>query len=905
MNLSLNSLNTDFQGLQDTRLTWDPYNTKFTGDDFGGKGVIGRDISTGVGLGTSIGAGAGAALGSTLGSWAGPAGAGLGALLGVIAGGIAGGVKKNNAEKRAESMNATNSFLNQQANNEFNNTATNIATNNWLNTMKQNSFEFGGILNQASPYTEYNAGGSHQSNPLGGIMVGIGENGLPNKVEEGEVKYKDYVFSNKTKPSKEFQKHYKIKDKTFAEIFKTYMKAAKETENDPITKKGTEQFAKALMMEQEKVKQMEAAAQQQALQEQQAALYQNPDTTIPTESSSEVPQDANLFTPGGKLKNFFKNWGTEKNDFDPINDGNLLTMSTLIPQGISVIDSLLTQPDYSAANAIAEAGRNLSYVTPTILTDRMEYTPIDTNRYLSSLRNNAAANRNQIRNIAGANRVVAMAALQGSNRDQVTAIGELMPQLEAMNEARRNQAIQFNAGINARNAAARAQADAQNMQVEQAKYNATLQALAAKEAEDKLNAQQRNQNLTSFVTNLGALGTELSNAERLRYLKDNTDMFGNFKGDSSETFGNTPETTLQNAVNNNVSNSPLNINPSNLLDINTSSPNYTWNPATVPSAQQQVQQSANPASLIPTGLYENIKYGEGDQSSIPSNLAIDLDIFNRGKNGPLAETPSNIGSQPTVSSAQTTPMTFNIQPNDDVNFDYNPFDAVNRSLDPSPMPSIYSHTPSYLQRREVPDELPEFNSPHKYSYTSHTPSYFQRKEVPENLPESNIPILGPWLDNKIDYDHSPFDAVNRPLDPPIIPQSKGITTPPGQKISTPPVQRTTNLTSEKLYYNNQNTPYENLDLSGDWLQAWKSLTPKERKEISGALGFPHKKHYAELDYRDRKKLASFMSYITKNNTTEGYYHYPFLDLGPLHYPLEVVDPMSKYPLFYNNNNSVK
>lgn len=566
MNLSLNSLNTDFQGLQDTRLTWDPYNTKFTGDDFGGKGVIGRDMSTGAGLGiplgTSIGAAVGSstALGSTLGSWAGPIGAAIGALIGVAAGGITGGVKKSNAEKRAESMNAANSFLNQQANNEFNNTATNIATNNWLNTMKQNSFEFGGVLNQASPYTEYNAGGSHQSNPLGGIMVGIGENGLPNKVEEGEVKYKDYVFSNKTKPSKEFQKHYKIKDKTFAEIFKTYMKAAKETENDPITKKGTEQFAKALMMEQEKVKQMEAAAQQQALQEQQAALYQNPDATIPTESSSEVPQDANLFEEGGKWKNFFKKWGTEKNDFDPINDGNLLTMSTLIPQGISVIDSLLTQPDYSAADAIAEAGRNLSYVTPTILTDRMEYTPIDTNRYLSSLRNNAAANRNQIRNIAGANRVAAMAALQGSNRDQVTAIGELMPQLEAMNEARRNQAIQFNANINAQNAAARAQADAHNMQVEQAKYNATLQALAAKEAEDKLNAQQRNQNLTSFVTNLGALGTEISNAERLRYLKDNTDMFGNFKGDSSETFGNTPETTLQNAVNNNVSNSPLNTN---------------------------------------------------------------------------------------------------------------------------------------------------------------------------------------------------------------------------------------------------------------------------------------------------------------------------------------------------------
>ena len=42
-------------------------------------------------------------------------------------------------------------------------------------------------------------GDSHERNPLGGVPMGLDENGVPNLVEEGETVFNDYVFSNRLK----------------------------------------------------------------------------------------------------------------------------------------------------------------------------------------------------------------------------------------------------------------------------------------------------------------------------------------------------------------------------------------------------------------------------------------------------------------------------------------------------------------------------------------------------------------------------------------------------------------------------------------------------------------------------------------------------------------------------------
>ena len=50
---------------------------------------------------------------------------------------------------------------------------------------------------------QFEGGGTHEQNPLGGIPIGMNNQGQMNSVEEGESKYSfkdgDYVFSNRIK----------------------------------------------------------------------------------------------------------------------------------------------------------------------------------------------------------------------------------------------------------------------------------------------------------------------------------------------------------------------------------------------------------------------------------------------------------------------------------------------------------------------------------------------------------------------------------------------------------------------------------------------------------------------------------------------------------------------------------
>lgn len=66
-----------------------------------------------------------------------------------------------------------------------------------------NQHAMGGVMQGqgGNELIEFNAGGTHEENPLGGIPQGVGGNGQMNTVEEGETKYTfddgDYVFSNR------------------------------------------------------------------------------------------------------------------------------------------------------------------------------------------------------------------------------------------------------------------------------------------------------------------------------------------------------------------------------------------------------------------------------------------------------------------------------------------------------------------------------------------------------------------------------------------------------------------------------------------------------------------------------------------------------------------------------------
>lgn len=109
--------------------------------------------------------------------------------------------------------------------------------------LHNNQFAKGGNLNISNMQdtnpnnflTEFNTGGTHEQNPLGGIPQGIGANGKMNTVEEGETKAGDYVFSDRlTLDETIIKKHglpKSFKGKTMAEASKQINKHFKESDN--------------------------------------------------------------------------------------------------------------------------------------------------------------------------------------------------------------------------------------------------------------------------------------------------------------------------------------------------------------------------------------------------------------------------------------------------------------------------------------------------------------------------------------------------------------------------------------------------------------------------------------------------------------------------------------------------
>jgi hypothetical protein len=103
--------------------------------------------------------------------------------------------KVNSNPKVASDQNQSENYLGFISNylNEINPAQNQLACGGKMS----NKHAEGGMLNR------YDEGGRHEENPFGGILQGIGENNLPNTVEEGETSFKSkegkYIFSDRLK----------------------------------------------------------------------------------------------------------------------------------------------------------------------------------------------------------------------------------------------------------------------------------------------------------------------------------------------------------------------------------------------------------------------------------------------------------------------------------------------------------------------------------------------------------------------------------------------------------------------------------------------------------------------------------------------------------------------------------
>lgn len=179
----------------------------------------------------------------------------------------------------------------------------------------------GGIWSDGLTYI--NEGGTHEENPYEGVQVGVDPNGIPNTVEEGEVIFNDYVFSNRIKLDEKQKNYFKLGGKmkySYADAAKKLTKEFEETPNDPISKNGRNAILQDLMMfqEEKRAKQQErklarqfdkmSTEEKMGLMEManQYAQQQNQEMQQPQEELQGIP-----YAKGGRLVNKFDKGGLE------------------------------------------------------------------------------------------------------------------------------------------------------------------------------------------------------------------------------------------------------------------------------------------------------------------------------------------------------------------------------------------------------------------------------------------------------------------------------------------------------------------------------------------------------------------------------------------------------------------
>ena len=355
---------------------------------------------------------------------------------------------------------------------------------------------FGGELNThggdfSNGVTFINSGGTHEQNPFEGVPMGVAPDGQPNLVEEGEVLYNDYVFSNRLHPTdkelKESNLPKKYKGHTFALIAEDMSKESAERPNDPISKRGLEASLGKLasLQEEQRMKKGKIGTQQ-------------------------------MMACGGR-----KFAGT-KNTFS--------RYAPIFGSAIGAVQSVFQKPDYTNSDLILDAVNNLSRnkVSPTLLNEYLNYNPIDRNYYLNQLKAQSGATRRALMN-SGINPGQRIAGLLAADYNAQQGIADTLLKSDMYNEQLNQNRAQFNRGTSQYNSGALMQAATHNAQLAQARDNMRLSGISTaanmRELADTALANSRSASLTNFFDNLGALGRENRDTNMLQSMID-SDLFG-------------------------------------------------------------------------------------------------------------------------------------------------------------------------------------------------------------------------------------------------------------------------------------------------------------------------------------------------------------------------------------------
>lgn len=367
-------------------------------------------------------------------------------------------------------------------------------------------------------------GGTHEENPMEGVPMGMDAEGNPNLVEQGEVIFNDYVFSNRLFADGGLLESFNLPKSydgySFAAIAEKLGDESKERPNDPISKRG-------LLSSMSRLQQAQETVRQQTQEGQEGVQY------------AHGGRMGTLFDGLGDTPNFldgvdYGDWQDYGTLLEPINAEDLwnesmagadegdkgnnnskltwLRYAPVVGAAIGLGQNLFSRPDYTSADTILEAANQAGNYTPvgyTPIGNYLQYRPFDRNFYLNKLNAQAGATRRAIMNTTSPSR---NAALLAADYNAQGRLGDLARQAEEYNLAQRQAVETFNRGTNMANAemglkAAMANQEAA-LKARSSRLSGVAQAMAVRDAVDARRGASMSANLTNFFNSLGDIGRE-------------------------------------------------------------------------------------------------------------------------------------------------------------------------------------------------------------------------------------------------------------------------------------------------------------------------------------------------------------------------------------------------------------
>lgn len=370
---------------------------------------------------------------------------------------------------------------------------------------------FGGWLNtQGGDFTNgvtfIDEGGSHEENPYQGIQIGVDPEGAPNLVEQGEVVYDDYVFSDRMEIPDDIRKEYKLRGKTFAKAAKSAQRESEERPNDPLSTKGLQAAMERIATAQEEARQRKEAHREG---NEYPSMFAYGGDTNPYGLALEDPMSV------GELEALMAQ-SRETGKIAPEGNNNKRQTWTryapIIGSGLASLSDLFSRPDYGSADMIGGVGLGAEAAGYAPIGNYLSYRPLDRDYYINKMSQQAAATRRALQNTSGGNRLNAQAGILAADYNYGQNMGNLARQAEEYNQQLRERVEAFNRGTNMFNTGTGLKASMFNAESRNAAKRARLgQATIAAQMRQAIkdqDAARRRANITNFLQGLGDMGWE-------------------------------------------------------------------------------------------------------------------------------------------------------------------------------------------------------------------------------------------------------------------------------------------------------------------------------------------------------------------------------------------------------------